>query len=68
MKCVYNGVIDNTSKELCQGVIFLEPHDIELIHNPPFDSELFTIVITVLFVSFITGHFTGRVTRWLGKY
>ncbi|KZX70392.1 hypothetical protein A3712_08360 [Vibrio sp. HI00D65] len=67
MKCVYNGVIDSTSPDLCQGVVFLEPHDLVAVQEQPFDTELFTIIITALFVSFITGHFTGRVSRWLGK-
>jgi hypothetical protein len=66
MKCVHNGVIDNTSPDLCQGVVFLEPHDV-ITNSHQFDGELFSIVLTALLVAFITGHFAGRVVRWLGK-
>ncbi len=66
MKCVHNGVIDNTSPDLCQGVVFLEPHDV-ITNSNQFDSEAFSIVTVGLLVAFITGHLAGRTVRWLGK-
>lgn len=67
MKCVHNGVIDTTPPDTCQGVVFLEPHDVVTLANYQFDTDVFLYVQGVLLVSFVTGHFLGRTVRWLGK-
>lgn len=68
MKCVFNGVINNTPIDECQGVVFLEPHDVVNNASPQFDVEIFSIVLGALLFAFVSGHVIGRVMRLLGKY
>lgn len=69
MKCVSNGVIDNTPPDLCQGVIFIEPHDLINMTHPEFafNQDVFNQVVGGIILAFVLGHFSGRVVRWLGK-
>ncbi|EGR1263582.1 hypothetical protein DYB13_17740 [Vibrio cholerae] len=67
MKCVFNGTIDSTPPDLCQGVVFIEPHDVIQTQLIEFDSEIAVTVIGALLGAFVTGHVFGRVIRWLGK-
>lgn len=69
MKCVSNEVIDNTAPELCQGVIFIEPHDLINMTRPEyeFNQDVFNQVLGGIILAFVIGHICGRVVRWLGK-
>ncbi|WP_415721576.1 hypothetical protein [Photobacterium ganghwense] len=68
MKCVFDGVINNTPIDECKGVVFLEPHDVVNNQSPQFNVDTFSIVLGALLFAFVTGHVIGRVMRLLGKY
>ena len=53
----------------CSGVtMWVDMHSIEAI-NPlnEFDIEIFGYVNMTILISFLVGHATGRLLKWLGK-
>lgn len=67
MKCVFDGVINNTPIDECQGVVFLEPHDVVNNQSLQFDVDIFSMILGALLFAFVSGHVIGRVLRILGK-
>lgn len=59
-------IIDGASR--CTGTVSaLEAQSIVYLFPSGFDVELFAMVNGAMLLSFITGHFCGRVVRWLGR-
>lgn len=59
-------IIDGASQ--CNGQLqIVEAQSIVYLTPQGFDFQLSSLVIGALLVSFLTGHFGGRVVRWLGK-
>ncbi|WP_139800039.1 hypothetical protein [Plesiomonas shigelloides] len=59
-------IIDGASR--CNGTVqIIEAQSIVYLTPQGFDMQLASLVIGGLLLSFVTGHFGGRVVRWLGK-
>ena len=57
------------SSSLCHGyLVSSAPEYTALMDlNLQFNSDLFNLVVGALLLTFVTGHSTGRIVRWLGK-
>lgn len=64
-----NATISNASIESCTGYLIPDSSEYSSFLNPSLEinQSLFISVTTALLVSFITGHVTGRIVRYLGK-
>ncbi|MCW8345975.1 hypothetical protein MD535_08135 [Vibrio sp. ZSDZ65] len=65
MQCLVNGQLTQDTIMTCKGHVLLEPVDVMAVQS--FDQELYLEVSGYLLLSFLIGHGTGRVVRWMGK-
>lgn len=66
MKCLLNNELINVSSSAecftAGGEILLSQSD-----YPSFNTEFFILINGFILLSFLTGHFSGRLVRWMSK-
>ncbi|WP_345335974.1 hypothetical protein [Ferrimonas pelagia] len=60
--------LNGQAPEVCNEYVIMGAGDfLTLSVGRAFDTEVFTTAAGLLLLSFVTGHFAGRLVRWLGK-
>lgn len=66
MKCLIDGVIktaENINICFASGGAAIIPQS----DYPSFNTDFFLLINGFILLSFITGHFSGRIVRWMSK-